>query len=697
MKAKLLGLLGTWGRPPDLPAKIAVALAVLLAVAAVTRRGRSLLGLGPSPLPRRLFLWIVAFAAALLSVAYIALYLRGGPRIIDATTYFLQGRALSEGFLAWPAGEPSASFRGRFLLFHDGSLGGLFPPGYPLLLTFGFALGAPMVVGPALAAALVLATYRLARTIASEAAPHDLIEPIARTAAILSLVSAALRYHTADTMSHGATALGIVLALDFALRAAPQSPGLAPSPGLAWAAGLAIGYVAATRPVSALAIALVVAALVGRTPRLLARVALGAIPGLALLLLAQHAVTGAWLTSSQRMYYATSDGPAGCFRWGFGAGTGCLFEHEDFVKDRLPGGYGVLEALGTTLRRLRMHLTDVSNLEPLALLPLAALKRPRARPVLAGLALVGLHVLAYAPFYFDGNYPGGGARFFADLLPVEHAIAAVAIARLAPFRFVRGAMAVLSLSLLGFGVHAAYEHEKLGARDGGRPMFEPDLLSRANVTAGLVFVDTDHGFALGHDPGARAKDGVVVARLRGDDRDWLLFDRLERPPSWQYRFDRATEPATAQLVPWSPSAPAPDSLRFEAEAEWPPLAQSGAFASPHAGDACASNGRALLVTPDVPGGRGTATLAIPVPAPGRYAVTIRVVHGAHLASREAPSPTARGGVTVGPLTAEWSPAGAGCSDLSAREITLSPPSAPVTVTATGGPVAVDVLRLKRLP
>ena len=61
----------------------------------------------------------------------------------------------------------------------------------------------------------------------------------------MSVVSAALRYHTADTMSHGATALGITVALDLALR------------GRALVAGLAIGLVAATRPVSAVAIALV--------------------------------------------------------------------------------------------------------------------------------------------------------------------------------------------------------------------------------------------------------------------------------------------------------------------------------------------------------------------------------------------------------------------------------------------------------
>src|SRR5205814_594800 len=158
------------------------------------------------------------FVAALLSVFYIALYLRGGPRIVDATTYFMQGRALSHGDFAWNVAEPTSSFRGRFLVYREaggeGVMGGIFPHGYPILLALGFGMGAPMVVGPAIAAALVVATYRLARAIAEESiapatlrsspASRDLVEGVARAAALVSVVCGALRYHTADTMAHGA-------------------------------------------------------------------------------------------------------------------------------------------------------------------------------------------------------------------------------------------------------------------------------------------------------------------------------------------------------------------------------------------------------------------------------------------------------------------------------------------------------------
>ena len=42
-------------------------------------------------------LGLLSAAAFALSAGYLAYYLRGGPRIIDATSYWLQARALAEG------------------------------------------------------------------------------------------------------------------------------------------------------------------------------------------------------------------------------------------------------------------------------------------------------------------------------------------------------------------------------------------------------------------------------------------------------------------------------------------------------------------------------------------------------------------------------------------------------------------------
>ena len=117
MALALPAVLGTWGAPPDGPAWGAlVAAGGALAFALVrgwqgNRRGWTFS-----------LVAILAFGAALLSLGYVAFFLRGGPRIVDATSYFLQARALAEGHFAWRVPEPSASFRGRFLLFHDGAI-----------------------------------------------------------------------------------------------------------------------------------------------------------------------------------------------------------------------------------------------------------------------------------------------------------------------------------------------------------------------------------------------------------------------------------------------------------------------------------------------------------------------------------------------------------------------------------------------
>src|SRR6185295_1072665 len=71
--------------------------------------------------------------------------------------------------------------------------------------------------------------------------------------ALLSVACAALRYHTADTMSHGLAALGVAAALALALRARREK-----SANVALAAGIALSVVLATRPVSALPIGIVV-------------------------------------------------------------------------------------------------------------------------------------------------------------------------------------------------------------------------------------------------------------------------------------------------------------------------------------------------------------------------------------------------------------------------------------------------------
>jgi hypothetical protein len=543
------------------------------------------------------FVALCALAALLLSWAYIGYFLRGGPRIIDATSYWLEARALASGQFAFPVPEPTAAFRGRFSLLGPSGLSVIFPPGYPLLLALGFILGAPLFVGPLLAAALVAVTYMAAKELA-------LREEVARLAALLSTLCAVLRYHTADTMSHGLSALLLAGSVAAAAR---------PTGARALLAGALTGWLVATRPMSgAVAFVLVLGLIFERSHGrersrqwLLASLALA--PGIALLLAHQHAATGSIAESSQLAYYALADGPPGCFRWGFGENVGCRFEHGDFVKRRLTGGFGPLDGLWISSERLLWHAFDLANLALLwPLVPWIAWRRRRDSAV-RWLALgATLIVLAYLPYYYPGSYPGGGARLIADALPLEHLLLALALVELNASAFVP------ALAILGFALSTVHSHLALRDREGGRPMFEPDVLRARGVTRGLAFVKSDHGFSLGHDPNARdPKASLIVARGHGDAHDLALWIRLGRPPAVRYQY--ATTSGATSLEPFHP---APGPWRWELEAEWPPRSVMTGWVHPDFRP-CLSAGRGLHL-------RAPARVALELgaPEPGHYRVAL---------------------------------------------------------------------------
>lgn len=527
----------------------------------------------PSESPRRAR-WLAAFAALAfaLSLAYIRIYLRGGPRIIDATSYLLEARSLAAGSFSFHVPDPTASFRGRFLLASgDGhTLSVLFPPGYPLVLSLGVRLGVPLLVGPALGALLVVSTFFLARALGQAS-------KVALLAGLLSALCGALRYHTADTMSHGLASLLGVTALALALRPQPRFATLG--------AGLCLGLLVATRPVSGAVSCLLVGFALRRQLRSVPLLLLGMLPGVALLLAQQHALTGSVLGSTQLAYYQAADAPPGCFRYGFGHDVGCRFEHGQYIERFLPDGFGLRHALRNLVVHLSTFAGDATNAAPLALLAGHALVRHRRSPLALLGAAIALQALAYVPFYFDGDYPGGGARFLCEAIP----FCQILIARAAIDLGVGWFVPVVALG--GFALFGKHGHEQLRDREGGRPLFEPAVVARAGVERGLLFVDTDHGFNLGYDPRADSpRTALVVARAHGDAHDRQLFERLGRPPTYRYVYDFKGK-ADPQVVPYQPA----DSRRFEAEAEWPALLEHGSAYPIHAW--CASGLKGLRLLP----------------------------------------------------------------------------------------------------
>lgn len=581
-----------WGLPPDASAW------ACLFVGSLLLGGRGLLQRRLALLDTRAFLALLALASFFLSVGYVEYYLRGGPRIIDATSYWLQARTYASLQLAYDPSTPAASHIGRFLLpTPDGRLSVIFPPGYPLLLALGARLNAEMLVGPVLGALLTVATYWLAQL-----STHS--SSVARLAAALTVPCAVLRYHTADTMSHGLSALLMVTALAAALERRAR-----------WSllSGLALGWLMATRPATGVVAAILCLTAVAslrassrwELSRRLAGLSLCGL-GLGAFVWQQRAVTGQWFQSSQYAYYALAEPDPECFRFGLGHNVGCRVEHGEFVAKYLPDGYGVVEALSTTSRRLAQHLSDAGNQELFAVLivvgALGSLALPRLRLLALGILL---QIAIYAGFYFDGNYPGGGARMYAEVIPFELILVAWALWRLQLMRL------GLPLMLWGFALHAVFAHQSLAARDGGRPMYEPSLAADV-ATPALVYLTTDHGYNLAYDPSEHAP--LQIVRSKDPALDFAAWVEAGRPAAYRYDFDFMAGSGQPRLHRVQPKP----SGRFEFESQWPPLALHTGSVVPVAEAPC-SPSRALLLTP-----RGSARLvvAVWVEAPDWYTVEI---------------------------------------------------------------------------
>lgn len=574
----------------------------------------------------------LALIAGALSWLYRLHYLDGASRVIDATTYLLQARILAtEGFCASVVG-PTASFRGRFVmesLAEPGCIGGIFPPGYPALLALGVELGAPALIGALLAMATVWLTARWAEQV--HRTPR-----VRLVAAALSASCVNLRYQTADTMSHG---LSIVLTLVMVSSTTTLIQSLSPPVRRrAWATlGLAAGWLLATRQWTGILVlfACAVAWTVTRGRRQLelrgfAFGALALLPGMALVLLQHQRLTGSWWLSPQIAYYARADGPIGCF--GLGLGKGCHFEHADAVA--MQGGQGL--TLGwaalNTVHRFHWHALDVAHFEPLFAVALVGAFWLRSRPsAWPGLAVLLVLPLGYSVFYFNGSYPGGGARLFSEMLPLWHVALATALVRLRAVRL------GLVASALGFATHAWVSHSALAM-----PHFGPDpvglevALSKLEEGQGpadpssrpqrkdteslgasaTLLVTTAHDF----NRGLRRSPSVEVVRDTFDVRsDWFVqrhqeSERLRLLPSG--RLEGVVVPEFLELP-----------LTLETEFDYPVQEVSGAWVHPaHVPLACVSRGAALAVVDAAPGARlqlellGTAATST-----AEFAVTVHFV------------------------------------------------------------------------
>jgi hypothetical protein len=195
---------------------------------------------------------ILAAAAALaLSVTITLRLLHGIPHVQDSVAYLFQAKIFASGRLHAPMPPIPAFFGHQFVLMTDGKLYTQYPYGFPMLLALGVLLRAPWLVNPLLGAASLLLLFRLGHRLYDRAT--------ALFAVLLALGSPFFLLMNGSFMSHTAGLFYTLLSLELLLGALAVKrgrPGRRGNAMRAGAAGFVLTLLAATRPMTAPAIGL---------------------------------------------------------------------------------------------------------------------------------------------------------------------------------------------------------------------------------------------------------------------------------------------------------------------------------------------------------------------------------------------------------------------------------------------------------
>lgn len=343
-------------------------------------------------------IWIAA-AIAVLGTAIattVAIVLLGRiPHVQDSVTYLFQAKTLALGRLSVPAPPLPDLFEQEFLVVRDGTWFGKYPPGHPIILAMGVLLGVPWLVSPVLGGLSLFLIYLIGRNTYS--AGNGLL------ASFLGLLSPFFIFISGSFMAHptGMFFMSLFL-LSFILMMRTGKE--------RWAlvAGFAIGYVAITRQLTALSMALPfglyflvllicdLRAYGGRALIFL----VGAVIPLGFLLFYNWSLTGDPFLDTYQLYWAFD-------KIGFGEGYGMIVAHTP--------GQGMKNTWGN-LTNLQAHLFGWPNYLTLAflVLPFATLKASRWDWLL--LASFLSLMAGYVFYWADGIM--FGSRYYYEALPM---------------------------------------------------------------------------------------------------------------------------------------------------------------------------------------------------------------------------------------------------------------------------------------
>ena len=472
----------------------------------------------------------------------------GTPRLDDGVAALFQARLFASGAITLPLPENPGFFEVFGVLGEKAGLGhwaGMYPPGWPALLTVGVWPGVPWLVNPILGACLALAVCALGREFFGEA--------VGRTAGLLTVFSPICLSLAGTFLSHTPTALFSALCFLYAhrlVRTGRLHFGLLA--GAAWSAAFLC------RPLTALVVGAAIAVGLLFTPKrvlkawpgILAALALAAV-GVLTLMAFQVAVTGDPFTPGHKI--------------GMGA--------------RGKFGYGVLDAVRTHTLELGLRYTrwrfQALNADLLgwalpaflfALAPFLFRRATRDHLLLLlpyPLLLFTFNFYWYYESYFEARYS------FASV-PMLLAVAAHGIHTLvapverytAPAR-ARGlrraipAVCVLFLGAVALPVHFA----RFDARFGDVEGILPHVIAAHGITNAVVFVDAvgvapeeedprNNYYATGFMRNDLDLEQPVIFARNSREQNIAILDSHPRDAYYLYRYERGVNKAMLfRLVP----------------------------------------------------------------------------------------------------------------------------------------------------
>lgn len=361
-----------------------------------------------------------AIALGLALIGGLASFLVGDrvyerlPHLEDEFAILWEAEVMAEGNVTLPSPESPKSFLVPFVVDYGGQRFGKYPPGWPAALSLGARLAAPWIVNAILTSMSIWLTYRLGSKVVSER--------LSLAAAFLTLFSPMFLVLSGSLLSHNFSlflTLAFILAwLDLFGDADEIVRKGIPQWLLILVAGLSLGLLAITRPLTAVALALpfIVHGILlwikrgGEIRKLLADVGLLVLMVALLLPYWQAMLTGDPTRNLYTLWWEYD-------RIGFGPGIG--------VTD---GGHNLQLAYWNTQWSLGVGAHDLFGWPHLSwiFLPFGLFALRRNSKGLLLFSLFPVLVLVYA-FYWVGSWLYG-PRYYFESLPILAIVTVAGIA-----------------------------------------------------------------------------------------------------------------------------------------------------------------------------------------------------------------------------------------------------------------------------